>query len=251
MSNKSLKNKTAIITGATKGIGFAIAKLLGEQGANIVITGRKKEGVLKAESELKQLDVNCLGVQAHSGDSQALDMLVDKTIGKYKYIDIVVNNAATNPVYGPVLELEDSVIDKVINVNLKAIIKLSSKALPYLKETKGTIINISSIDGIKPEVNRGLYGVSKAALNSLTKVLAKELGKFNIRVNTICPGIIKTSFSKILWTDEKIKTKVEKNIPMRRFGKPEEIAELVLFLASSKSSYSTGSFFVADGGYIL
>ena len=251
VNQQILKGKTAIITGGTRGIGFYTAKLLGVNGANIVITGRKEESLANAKKALEDIGVNCISVKAHSGDANALDALVKKTIKSYNTIDIIVNNAAINPVYGPLLDLEDTVIDKVLDVNLKAIIKLSRCALPHLKKTKGTIINISSIDGIRPAINRGLYGVTKAALNSLTKVLAKELGEFHIRVNTICPGIIKTSFSEILWTNQEIKNKVEKKSPIGRFGNPDEIAELVLFLASNKSNYITGSIYVADGGYLL
>jgi NAD(P)-dependent dehydrogenase (short-subunit alcohol dehydrogenase family) len=251
MENKLLKNKTAIVTGGTRGIGFEIVKLLGLHGANVIYTGRKKETLIEAQAELEKLNINCLGLQVHSQDKEALQTLVNKTIEHYKTIDIVVNNVATNPVYAPLLELEDSVIDKVLNVNLKSVIYLCQQALPFLKKSKGTIVNIGSIDGIRPEINRSLYGISKAALNALTKALGKELGPFGIRINTICPGIIKTSFSKVLWTDETIKNQVEKNIPISRFGTPEEIANFVLFLASNKSSYCTGGIYIADGGYLL
>ena len=247
-----LVGKVAIITGASKGIGKAIAFALGQAGAKVVVSSRNQTVVDEIAKEFAKHGIEAIGVAAHVGDSEQLDNLVTKTLEVFGGIDIVVNNAATNPVFGPVINTSETAFDKIMDINVKAPFELSKKAYSSMQERgAGSIINISSVGGISPEDYLGIYSVSKAALLSLTKVLAKEWGEHNIRVNAICPGLIKTKFSRALWQDEKILKRFLKNQPIARIGKPEDMAAMALFLASDASTYCTGSVFTADGGYTI
>ncbi len=247
-----LVGKVAIITGASKGIGKAIAYALGQAGAKVVVSSRKQDAVDKIAEEFSTQGIQAIGIAAHVGDNAQLDNLVNKTIEAFGGIDIIVNNAATNPVFGPVINTSEIAFDKIMDINVKAPFELSKKAFASMQERGGgSIINISSVGGISPEDYLGIYSVSKAALLSLTKVLAKEWGEHNIRVNAICPGLIKTKFSRALWQDEKILKHFLKNQPIARIGKPEDMAAMALFLASDASTYCTGSVFTADGGYTI
>jgi len=176
--------------------------------------------------------------------------LVEQTIAKYGQLDILVNNAATNPVFGPIHDSSLEAYDKIMNVNVKAVFQLMKLCFPYLRQSSNaSVINISSIGGVSPEEGLGMYSVSKAALISLTKAFAKDWGVHTIRVNAICPGVIKTKFSKALWNDDNIMQKMMLRLPIKRVGTPEEIGAAGLYLASEASSYSTGTVLTADGGF--
>jgi dehydrogenase/reductase SDR family member 4 len=186
------------------------------------------------------------------GKLEELDNLVSRTIDKWGQIDILVNNAATNPVFGPVHNTSLEAYDKIMDVNLKAPFQLMKLCYPFLQASAGaSVINISSIGGISPEPGLGIYSVSKAALISMTKVFAKEWGDDNIRVNAICPGLINTKFSEALWSNDKIVNSMMKMLALKRVGKSEEIAAMALFLASSAASYTTGTVLTADGGFTV
>jgi NAD(P)-dependent dehydrogenase (short-subunit alcohol dehydrogenase family) len=248
----NLKGKVAIITGSSKGIGKAIAFALGDCGAKVVVSSRNQESLDEVVTEFKESGIDALAVVANVGNMEDVDNLVTKTLEHFGGIDIVVNNAATNPIFGALVDADTAAFDQIMNVNVKGIFELAKKAHPSMKQRGGgSVINISSIGGISPEPWLGLYSVSKAALISLTEVMAKEWGKDGIRANVICPGLIKTKFSKALWSNEKIAQSVLKNLALPRIGTPEEIASLALFLASDASAYSTGATFVADGGYTI
>lgn len=245
-----LNGRVAIITGASKGIGASIAQTFAENGAKVVVSSRKQAAVDEVVAEIQAAGGEALAVAAHVGDSQALENLVKLAIEHYGRIDILVNNAATNPVFGP---LEDSVdaMDKIMQINVKAPLELAKFALPYLKaQSNSAIINISSVEAFIATEGLGCYSVSKAALNMLTKSMAKEWGKYGIRANAICPGLIKTKFSEALWSNEAMLKYYLKQTPLGRIGDPQEIANLALFLASDASAYSTGAMFMADGGIL-
>ncbi len=245
----NLENKVALITGASKGIGEAIAMVYASHGAKVVINSRKQEELDKVAEKIKSAGGDCLVVAGNTSEASSLKILVDKTIEKYGGIDIVVNNAASNPAFGPVVQTEEWAYDKIMNVNVKAPFELSKLAYPHMKlRGGGSVINVSSIAGDTPDPGLGIYSVSKAALNMLTKVMAKEWGPDNIRVNSICPGLIKTKFSQALWQDENTLKRFMKMVPMGRMGTVDEIAALALFLASDASGYCTGTLFFADGG---
>lgn len=248
----SLEGKVALITGASKGIGYSIAEYFAAAGAKVVISSRKQQILDEIASQLKEKGYQATGISCNVGKMEDLDNLVSRTIDKWGQIDILVNNAATNPVFGPVQDTSLEAYDKIMDVNLKAPFQLMKLCYPYLQASSGaSIINISSIGGISPEPGLGIYSVSKAALISMTKVFAKEWGNDNIRVNAICPGLIKTKFSEALWSNEKIVNTMMKMLALKRVGKSEEIAAMALFLASSASSYTTGTVLTADGGFTV
>ena len=245
----TLAGKVALITGASKGIGEAIARYYAAAGARVVINSRKQEELDKVSGSIRAEGGECTGIAGNAGDMAACQELVSKSLSIYGGIDILVNNAASNPVYGPVVECEEWAFDKIMDVNVKAPFELGKLVHPIMKERGGgSVINISSISALTPDPGLGIYSVSKAALNMLTKVCAKEWGADGIRVNAICPGLIKTKFSEALWQNEKWMSHFVKQLPAGRMGTADEIAALALFLASDASAYCTGSIFTADGG---
>lgn len=247
-----LKNKVAIITGASKGIGEACAYEMGKAGAKIVISSRNEASLAQVAQRFHDEGITVTFYTCNTGNEDEIRALCEFTVEKFGSIDIVVNNAATNPVFGPIEDTEMRTFDKIIDVNVKGPFLLATLALPYMKASgSGSIINISSVEGTSPSEGLGIYGVSKAALIQLTKSLAMEWGKYNIRVNAICPGLIQTKFSEALWKNEAILKNALRRIPLNRVGQSEEIASLVTFLASDAASYCTGSIINADGGYLL
>ena len=245
-----LDGKVALVTGASKGIGEAIARGLAEFGARVVISSRKQEAV-DAVAEAFQADgLQAIGIAANMSSIEDIHALVDNTQDAYGGIDIIVNNAAVNPVYGPIQDTDQRAFDKIIDVNLKGPFELCKKAYPILRQRGGgSIIHISSIGGLKPEAGIGIYSVSKAALVNLTQAMAQEWGADNIRVNAICPGLIKTRFSEALWSDDKILDRFIKHIPLKRAGDPDDVAGLAVFLASDAAAYCSGGLYLVDGGY--
>ncbi|HAS42448.1 MAG TPA: short-chain dehydrogenase [Microscillaceae bacterium] len=248
----NLNDKVAIVTGASKGIGESIVRLFAAHGAKVVVSSRKQAAVDEVAESIRQAGGDAIGIEAHMGKMDSIKTLVDKTIAHYGKIDIIVNNAATNPVFGSVENCDEGAFDKIMDVNVKGCFELGKLALPSMKAAGGgSIINMSSIGGLRPEPGLGIYSVSKAALIMLTKVMAKEWGRHNVRANVICPGLIKTKFSEALWKNEKVGEHFMKNLPIARIGAPEDIARLSLFLAADASSYSTGGVFTSDGGFLI
>ena len=246
-----MDGKIALVTGASKGIGEAMARGLAEFGASVVVSSRKQEAVDKVASAFRADGLEATGIAANMGNGDDIQLLVEKTVETYGGIDIVINNAAANPVFGPIQETDERAFNKIIDVNLKGPFELCKAAYPILKKRGGgSIINISSIGGIKPEEFIGIYSVSKAAINSLTQAMAQDWGADNIRVNSICPGLIRTKFSEALWSDQKILDRFLKKIPLNRAGTPEDVAGLAVFLASDAGAYCTGGVYLLDGGYL-
>lgn len=247
-----LTDKVAIVTGASKGIGKAIAKTYAAYGAKVIVSSRKQEAVDQVAASIKAAGGEATGIACHVGRPEQLQELLSKSIDAYGGIDILVNNAATNPVFGPIAEADPAVFDKIMNVNVKAPLLLSNLVHPILqKRGGGSIVHISSVEGLKPSFGLGMYSVSKAALISLTQNQAKEWGSDNIRVNVICPGLVKTKFSAALWSNESILSQVEKHLPLQRMATTDEMTGLALFLASGAASYCTGGVYVADGGHLI
>ncbi|MGB0862737.1 MAG: glucose 1-dehydrogenase [Saprospiraceae bacterium] len=247
-----LTGKVAIVTGSSKGIGESIARGLAEFGAKVVVSSRKQEAVDEVAASFRADGLEAMGIACHVGDEAQLQNLVDKTIEKYGGIDILVNNAATNPVFGPLSEMNGDVFDKVMNVNVRACMLLANKCFPSMSERGGgSVINIASVEGSKPSLGLSIYSISKSAVIMLTQSQAKEWGAAGIRSNTICPGLIQTKFSSALWKNDAILKQVEKHLPAGRMAQPDEMAGLAVFLASEASSYCTGSVFVADGGHLI
>jgi NAD(P)-dependent dehydrogenase (short-subunit alcohol dehydrogenase family) len=249
----NLKGKVAIITGASKGIGRAIAEHFSANGASVVINSRKQDALDLVAKEISNETGNeVLPIAGNAGDIVFLNELLNATVKKFGGVDIIVNNAATNPVYGPSLECDSLAFDKIMGINVRTPFEFAKIAHPIMKARGGgSIINVSSIAGITPDPGLGMYSVSKSALNMLTKVLAKEWGADGIRVNSICPGLIKTKFSQALWQDEKTLAHFTKRLPIARMGTTDEIAALALYLASDASKYTTGAILPVDGGTVV
>ena len=252
MNQFNLKGKVAIVTGSSKGIGKAIAKGLSQMGADVVISSRNQEACDTVVSEFENEGLKAVGIACHIGKEEQRKNLVDTVVKKLGRIDILVNNAAINPVYGPIENVEPEIFDKIMEVNVKAPWALSNLVLPHMQSNKkGSIINIASVEALTPGFGLGLYSTSKAALLMLTKNQAKEWGQHGVNVNAICPGLIQTKFSAALWTNEKLLGKLEKSIPSGRMGQPEEMIGLACLLASEAGSYMTGGVYTADGGYMI
>lgn len=252
MNQFNLKGKVAIVTGSSKGIGKAIAKGLAQMGADVVISSRNQEACDAVVSEFENEGLKAVGIACHIGKEEQRKNLVDTVVKKLGRIDILVNNAAINPVYGPIENVEPEIFDKIMEVNVKAPWALSNLVLPHMQSNKkGSIINIASVEALTPGFGLGLYSTSKAALLMLTKNQAKEWGQHGVNVNAICPGLIQTKFSAALWTNEKLLGKLEKSIPSGRMGQPEEMIGLACLLASEAGSYMTGGVYTADGGYMI
>lgn len=250
-SRFQLDGKVALVTGASKGIGAAMARGLAEFGASVVVSSRRQEAVDSVAEQLIADGLEATGIAANMGSIDDVNALVEKAVEAYGGLDIIINNAAANPVFGPLQNTDTRAFDKIIDVNLKGPFELCRKAYPILCERGGgSIIHISSIGGLKAESGIGIYSVSKAAIISLTQSMAQDWGPDNIRVNAICPGLIKTRFSEALWSDEKILNRFLQHIPLGRAGVPEDIAGLAVFLASDAAAYCTGGAYLADGGYL-
>lgn len=247
----NLKGKVAVVTGSSKGIGLSIAQGLAENGAKVVVSSRKQDAVDTVAEEFKDQGLEATGIACHIGDSAQREQLISKTIATYGRLDILVNNAAINPFYGPLQVAEEEVFDKIMDVNVKAPWILSNLAYPHMKANGGSIINISSVEGLHPGFRLGLYSMTKSALIMLTKNQAKEWGKHGIRSNVVCPGLIKTKFSQSLWDNEQLVDMYTNAIPLGRVAAPEEMAGLVMLLASEAGSYMTGGVYTADGGYLI
>ena len=244
-----LNNKTAIVSGGSKGIGKAIATKLAQAGANVVICSRKKENLDSAVNEAELNGLTLVPIECNTSNKESIQSVVKDTIEKFDRVDVLVNNAAANPYYGLILNSEDSHWDKIFDVNVKGYFNFAKACSEtMIANNSGKIINVASIAAKTPLEGLGVYNISKAAVVMLTKVLAKELGIHNIQVNTLAPGLIKTDFSKALWENEDTYNKIVKSIPQGKMGSPDDISGMALYLASEASDFVTGSIFTVDGG---
>ena len=249
MAEFSLEGKVAVITGASRGIGRAIALHFAQAGARVVVSSRKYDNVQAVADEIVKSGGEAVPVQAHVGRPEDVTALVQHTIDTFGRLDIAVNNAATNPHFGSLLDADEGQWDKILDTNVKGSFRVCKAAVPHMADSGGgKIINMASIAGLRPSPGMGVYSVSKASLVMLTQVLAQELGSSNIQVNAIAPGVIKTRFSQILWQIPQFAEPILDRLPLGRFGEPEDVTGLALYLASPASDYVTGSVFVVDGG---
>lgn len=247
-----LTSKVAIITGASRGIGQSIAEHYAQAGAKVVLASRKQASLDEVAATITEAGGEALAIAAHTGKKETLHNLVEQTVETFGRVDILVNNAATNPHFGTLLDAEDSLWQKTLEVNVMGNVWLCQQVVPYMREQGGgSIINVASVNGIRPGHMQGIYSMTKAAVISLTKTLAMELGHDGIRVNAIAPGLIKTKFAQVLWENEALLKQVEERTPAGRIGQPEDIASMALWLASDGSSFATGETFVVDGGMLL
>ncbi len=249
----SLKGKTAIVTGASRGIGEAIARAYAAAGANVAIAARKPDALERVAADIRATGGNCLAIATHMGQEDAVKALVARVASEFGTVDILVNNAATNPYFGPMLDIDMAMWDKTFEVNAKGYFVATREVARHLidRNAKGAIINIASVAGLKGMPMQGVYAMTKAAVISMTKTLAMELGPSGVRVNAIAPGLIETKFASAITQDPTLRQMVVEKTPAGRIGDPDDIAGVALFLASDASSYVTGETIVVDGGWTV
>lgn len=247
-----LKDKSAVVTGASRGIGKAIAEAFAREGAAVMICGRKQETLDAAAQDLAGLPGRVATCLCHVGRVEELQRLLDAATREFGRIDILVNNAATNIAFGPCLEMDEAQFDKMVEINLKSAFRLTNLVAPGMCDRgSGSIINIASTSGLRPQKHALLYSMTKAALIMMTRSYALELGPKGVRVNAIAPGLVETRLSEYYWKDpERFENYVGRQ-PLRRAGKPREIADVAVMLASGESSFLTGQVIIVDGGLLI
>jgi NAD(P)-dependent dehydrogenase (short-subunit alcohol dehydrogenase family) len=249
-SRLSLEGKVALVTGGGRGIGRAIAQRLAGAGANVVIASRKLENLEATARAFASLPGRIIPIACHVGRLAELENLVRQTETQAGPVDILVNNSATNLGQGPALAATDEMFDKIVEINVKAALRLIRLIVPRMIERKGgSIINIASVSGLRPQPGGLLYSFTKAGLIMMTRSWAQEFGPHGVRVNALAPGLIQTDFSEYFWKDDVRRKTMEAQQSIRRLGQPEDVAGLALHLASDESAFITGQVFVIDGGY--
>ncbi|ORV50849.1 3-ketoacyl-ACP reductase [Mycolicibacter engbaekii] len=246
MTTPDLHGRTAIITGASRGIGLAIGQRLAEAGANVVLTSRTQDS---ADAAAAQINGAALGVAAHVADDDAARRCVELTLQRFGSLDILVNNAGTNPAFGPLIEQDHARFAKIFDVNLWGPLLWTSCAVKaWMGDNGGVVVNTASIGGMSHAPLMGMYNATKAALIHITKQLALELSP-GIRVNAICPGVVRTRLAEALWKEHE--QDLATTMPLGRIGEPVDVADAVMFLVSDAASWITGQTLVIDGGQIL
>ena len=248
----SLNGKIALITGASRGIGEAISLTLAEYGAQVIVVSRKMDGLKEVAKKIENAGGIAVPVVCNTGNQNEINELFKEVEDRFDRLDILVNNAATNPYFGDMLSADEGVWDKTNDVNLKGPFFMIQHAAKIMARTGGgSIVNVASINGISPEPSMGIYSITKAGLISMTKAYAKELAGANIRVNALLPGFIETDFSRVLLSNDDIYNYTVGKIPMNRYGQPMEMAAAVLYLVSNAASFTTGTCMVCDGGKLI
>ena len=250
MKEYDLNGKVAVITGASRGIGLAAAKKLAACGAVCILVSRNLEALEAATKEIGEAGGKAVAMSCHAGFPDQIEALFARIMDKFGRVDILVNNAATNPHFGEMLKADAGIWDKTLDVNIKGPFFMTKYAVPLMKEG-GAIINVSSINAVRPGYMQGIYSATKAALVSMTQTLAKELAPLNIRVNALLPGLTDTKFSSAIINSDEICKRALAQIPLRRYAQPEEMAGSILYLASDASSFTTGACLISDGGMTI
>jgi NAD(P)-dependent dehydrogenase (short-subunit alcohol dehydrogenase family) len=244
-----LTHKVAVVTGSSRGIGRAIAESMAALGAKVVISSRKAEACETVAREIAAKGGEAAAIPCNISRKDEVEALVEGANRRFGRIDILVCNAAINPVYGPLRDLTDEAFDRIMGANVKSNLWLCNLAIPGMAERGGgAVVIVSSIAGLRGTDRIGAYGISKAADFALVRNLAVEWGPHNVRVNCIAPGLVKTEFARALWENEELLARRNAQTPLRRIGQPEEIGPIAAFLASSAASFITGHIVVADGG---
>lgn len=251
MVNFSLENKIALITGASRGIGEAIALTFAEYGARCILVSRKLEGLKVVVEKIRTASGQAEAIVCNTGYVDQIDKLLHRVDKKYGRLDILVNNAATNPYFGEMINAEESAWDKTNEVNLKGPFFMTQAAARLMEKSGGgSIVNVASISGMRPSPMQGIYSITKAGLITMTKAYAKELAAKNIRVNALLPGLTETKFSEVLIKTESIYERALQRIPLKRHAQPDEMTGAVLYLVSDAASFTTGTTIVCDGGVL-
>jgi NAD(P)-dependent dehydrogenase (short-subunit alcohol dehydrogenase family) len=248
-----LNDKVAIVTGASRGIGEAIARTYAQAGAKVVLASRKLDGLKEVEAKIVEAGGEAFSVACHTGAEEQIEHLFRSAVERFGKVDVLVNNAATNPYFGPMMNVEMAAWEKTFEVNVKGYFWTSRALVRHLlaRKAPGAIVNVASVAGQMAMPLQGVYAMTKAAVISMTKTLAMELGTENIRVNAIAPGLVETKFAAALTTSDEISRMVREKMALKHFAQPEDIAGLALLLASDQSRYMTGECVVIDGGWTL
>ncbi|HEY0511334.1 MAG TPA: SDR family oxidoreductase [Thermoanaerobaculia bacterium] len=248
----SFAGRVVVITGASRGIGEAIAEAFAAAGARLVLASRRLEGVEAVAERLRGRGGEAVAVACHTGREAEVQALVARARDAFGGVDVLINNAATSPHFGPLLDAAEGQWDKTFEVNVKGYVHAIRAAVPLMRERGGgAIVNVASVAGMIPHAGLGVYGVTKAAVLMLTRTLAVELAAENIRVNAIAPGLIQTRFSEVLWSTPESRDQALATIPQGRMGQPEDLTAAVLYLASDAARFTTGAVLVIDGGQTL
>ncbi len=247
-----LTGKVALVTGASRGIGESIAKLLAEQGAHVIVSSRKIDGCQTVADAITAAGGSAEALACHVGNMGDIENCFAQIKQMHGKLDILINNAATNPYFGHILDTDLGAYTKTVDVNIRGYFFMSIEAGKMMRDNGGgAIVNTASINGLQPGPMQGIYSITKAAVINMTKSFAKECGGMGIRVNALLPGITKTAFASALFSDEKIYNQAMATLPMHRHGEPHEMAGTVLYLVSNASSYTNGECIVVDGGLTL
>ncbi|MCB2145303.1 MAG: SDR family oxidoreductase [Deltaproteobacteria bacterium] len=251
MVSFDLKDRIAMVTGASRGIGRAIAETLAEHGAEVIVVSRKLGSLEPVAADIRERGGKAVAFACNMGSLADIDLLYTKICDKYGRLDILVNNAATNPYFGEMATIDEGAWEKTLSVNLKGPFFMIQKAVPLMQVAgKGAVVNVSSVNGIRPAAFQGVYSITKGALITMTQAFAKELAPHHIRVNALLPGFTDTKFSSVLMQNKEIYDMVVAQIPLRRHADPAEMAGAVLYLVSDAASYTTGACITCDGGLL-
>lgn len=246
-----LSGRIALVTGSSRGIGEATALLLAEQGATVVLSSRKAQDLEKVRDKIVAAGGSAVVMPAHAGSSADIQRLMADIEQEFGRLDILVNNAATNPYFGHISDTDMGMVDKTLQVNVRGYFELSALASKLMKKNgRGAIVNIASINGVKPGWYQGIYSITKGAVINMTQSFAKECGQWGIRVNAVLPGLTDTKFASALTQNEAMLKMFLPNIPLGRVAQPAEIAPAILYLVSDAASYVTGTTLTVDGGFL-
>ncbi|MCI2285776.1 SDR family oxidoreductase [Colwellia sp. MSW7] len=247
-----LTGKIALVTGASRGIGESIAKLLAQQGAHVIVSGRKVDDCQTVVDSIIEAGGSAQAIACHIGEMEQIESIFEQISSQHGRLDILVNNAAANPYFGHILDTDLNAFQKTVDVNIRGYFFMSTTGAKLMKENDGgAIVNVASINGVIPGDYQGIYSITKAAVISMTKAFAKECAQFNIRVNALLPGGTDTKFASTLVNNPKILEQLMHHVPMKRVAQPDEMAGTVLYLVSNASSYTTGTAINVDGGYLI
>ena len=246
-----LKGKVAVVSGASRGIGESIAKILAEHGAHVVCCSRKLEGCQKVADEIKAAGGSAEALACHIGELSAIDALFDAVIKKHGKLDILINNAAANPYFGPIQDTDLGAFQKTVDVNIRGYFFMTARGVKEMAKTGGgAVLNVASINAFVPGPMQGIYSITKAAIVSMTEAFARECAPLGVRVNALAPGATDTKFAGTLVNTPAIRNELLRHVPMNRIAEPHEMAGAALYLVSPASSYTTGATLVVDGGFL-
>jgi NAD(P)-dependent dehydrogenase (short-subunit alcohol dehydrogenase family) len=250
MEDFNLEGRVAVITGGSRGIGLAVAQKLSRYGASCILVSRKIESLEDAAASIRKQGGKAEAIACHTGYPDQIKAMYEKIMEKYDTLDILVNNAAANPHFGEMITADEGIWDKTLDVNIKGPFFMIKYAVPLMKD-KGSIVNVSSVNAVKPGIFQGVYSATKAALVNMTQTLARELAPKGIRINNLLPGLTDTKFASAIISSEEICNYAVSQIAMGRYAKPEEMAGAVLYLVSDASSFTTGASLICDGGMVI